>query len=212
LAYYSTSLVLNSLTSKVIYLASPKSTLALAQKKEGLHNNKRSVGDEETSSCFLFFLQFQNVSITKPSIESEGTPVSTELLSHLTSTNLSEQKKRLLEAVMEQTVDRSPVLPCGLQFPYFDSMEDSNTSRNFDAHLLPGKDIFASPPAHKKARVWKFQTQTAPAKRNEAFEKGQRGIDEFRRKKGCCAFQGTSRFFVCWYDGLWWSVWSPKSS
>jgi hypothetical protein len=138
-----------------------------------LHNNKRSVDDEETSSCFLFFLQFQNVPIAKPSIERKGTPVSTELLSHLTLTNLSEQKKRLLEAAMEQTVDRSPV-PRGLQFPYFNSMEDSNTSRNFDAHLLPGKDIFASPPAHKKARVWKIPNpnsgQRAPAERNEAFE------------------------------------------
>jgi hypothetical protein len=54
------------------------------------------------------------------------------------------------EVAMEQTVDRSPA-PSGLQFPFFDSMEDSNTSRNFDLHLSPGKDIFASPPAHKKA-------------------------------------------------------------
>jgi hypothetical protein len=63
-------------------LASPKSTLASAQKKEGLHNNKRSVGNEEPSN-FLFFLQFQNVPIAKPSIEIEGTPVSTELFGHL---------------------------------------------------------------------------------------------------------------------------------
>jgi hypothetical protein len=54
------------------------------------------------------------------------------------------------KAGIEQAVDSSPA-PIGLQFPFLDSMEDSNTSRSFDLHLSPGKDIFASPPGHKKA-------------------------------------------------------------
>jgi hypothetical protein len=84
LAYYSTSLVLNSLTSKVhLFSLAQKHAISRTKTKEGLHNNKRSVNNEETSRCFLFFLQFQNVPIAKPWIEIEGTLVSTELLGHL---------------------------------------------------------------------------------------------------------------------------------